>query len=109
MYALVARFELNDQASAQAFDQLAEATSRAIAAKEPGTLVYVTHQVEDAPLSCVFYEVYRDQEAFEEHGRQPHIAHFLTERQRYVASARVEFTRVEFISPVTWKGLSADG
>lgn len=104
MYALVARFELNDQASAQAFDQLVEVTGQGIATKEPGTLVYVTHRVEDAPLSRVFYEVYRDQEAFEEHGHQPHIVYFLTERQQYVRSARVEF-----IKPVTSKGLPTDG
>ncbi|MGH3941644.1 MAG: putative quinol monooxygenase [Pseudonocardiaceae bacterium] len=103
MYALVARFELHDQASAQAFDRLVEATAQGILAKEPGTLVYVTHQVADAPLARVFYEVYRDQEAFEEHGRQPHTIHFLTERQRYVLSARVEF-----IKPITSKGLPAD-
>jgi quinol monooxygenase YgiN len=99
MFALVVRFELYDDESAAAFDQLVEETGHGIKASEPGTLVYVTHHVESAPLSRVFYEVYRDRAAFEEHERQPHILRFLSERGKYVAS-----TRVEFVSPATSKG-----
>lgn len=103
MFALVVRFELKDEVSATAFDELVEATGRGIAAKEPGTLTYVTHRVRDAPLSRVFYEVYRDNEAFEEHERQPHTMRFLRERERYLAA-----TRVEFVTPSMAKGLPSD-
>jgi quinol monooxygenase YgiN len=102
MYALAVRFELHDEASAKAFDQLVEETGRGIEEHEPGTLVYVTHQVEGAPLARVFYEVYRDRAAFEEHERQPHTLHFLAERDAFVSS-----TRVEFVTPVTHKGIPA--
>lgn len=102
MYALVVRFELADEESAVAFDQLVEETAAGITATEPGTLLYVTHRVEDAPLSRVFYEVYRDRVAFDEHQRQPHTVRFLAERDGYVSAARVEF-----VSPVTSKGLPA--
>jgi quinol monooxygenase YgiN len=104
MFGLVVRFELRDQASAAAFDQLVSETGRGIAASEPGTLVYVTHRVEGAPLARVFYEVYRDREAFDEHERQAHTLRFLDERDKYIAS-----TRVEFVNPVTVKGLPTDG
>lgn len=104
MYALVVRFELNDDESAAGFDQLVEETGRGIADHEPGTLVYATHRVQDAPLARVFYELYRDREAFEEHERQPHTLRFLAERNQFIAS-----TRVEFVTPVTSKGLPADG
>jgi quinol monooxygenase YgiN len=66
--------------------------------------VYITHAVEDAPLARVFYEVYRDREAFEDHERQPHTRRFLTERDHYVSSVRVEF-----VAPLAAKGLPADG
>ncbi|EOD70335.1 putative quinol monooxygenase [Amycolatopsis vancoresmycina] len=104
MYALVVRFDLQDETRAAAFDELVEETGRGIASHEPGTLVYATHHVEGAPLARVFYELYRDREAFEEHERQPHTRRFLAERDRYVKS-----TRVEFVTPATAKGLPADG
>ena len=104
MFALVVRFELYDKESVAAFDQLVEETGHGIKAGEPGTLVYVTHRVEGAPLSRVFYEVYRDRAAFEDHERQPHTLRFLAERDKYVAS-----TRVEAVSPATSKGLPAHG
>jgi len=103
VYGLVVRFELKDETSAAEFDQLTVETGRGIAEDEPGTLVYVTHLVEGAPLARIFYEVYRDREAFEEHERQPHTLRFLAERGNYVSSFRVEF-----VSPVTVKGLPTD-
>jgi quinol monooxygenase YgiN len=103
MFALVVRFELRGADQAADFDQLVAETGEGIAAHEPGTLVYATHLVDGSPLSRVFYEVYRDREAFEEHERQPHTRRFLDERSRYVES-----TRVEFVTPVTAKGLPAD-
>jgi quinol monooxygenase YgiN len=100
MFALVVRFELKDNAAAEAFDALVSETGKGIAELEPGTLVYATHTVADAPLSRVFYEVYRDRDAFEEHERQPHTRHFLDQRNNYVADFRVEF-----LTPATAKGL----
>ncbi|WIV59559.1 putative quinol monooxygenase [Amycolatopsis nalaikhensis] len=104
MYALVVRFDLKDDASAAGFDQLVKETGEGIARDEPGTLVYATHRVDGSPLARVFYEVYRDREAFEEHERQPHTLRFLAERDQFIAA-----TRVEFLAPATSKGLPADG
>jgi quinol monooxygenase YgiN len=100
MFGLSVRFDLKDEASAKDFDQLVAETSVGIRTREPGTLVYVTHTVQGEPLARVFYEMYRDRQAFEEHGRQPHTLRFLSTRDQYVAQ-----TRVEFLSPVTAKGV----
>ncbi|MGW5386925.1 putative quinol monooxygenase [Nocardia sp. NPDC003963] len=100
MFALVVRFDLKDAEAAEGFDRLVTETAEGIAEHEPGTLVYATHTVEDAPLSRVFYEVYRDRDAFEEHERQPHTRRFLDKRPDYVADFRVEF-----LTPAAAKGL----
>lgn len=100
MLGLVVRFELRDAGTAEAFDALVRETVEQIMTSEPGTLVYVTHTVEDAPLSRVFYEVYRDRAAFEAHEQKPHTVRFLRGRESYVTSFRVEF-----LAPAAAKGL----
>ncbi|MEU0503038.1 antibiotic biosynthesis monooxygenase [Nocardia sp. NPDC005998] len=102
MFALVVKFDLFDQDAADAFDQLVADTVRQIIEHEPGTLVYATNTVDGEPLSRIFYEVYRDRDAFEEHERQPHTRRFLDKRSEYVASFRVEF-----LAPAVAKGLPA--
>src|SRR5207245_10922949 len=50
------------------------------------------------PISAarVFYELYRDAAAFEEHERQEHVRRFLDERSQYlVGPPRVEFLHVQ--------------
>ncbi|WP_018682302.1 putative quinol monooxygenase [Actinokineospora enzanensis] len=91
MWALVVRFDLRDEQAARGFDALVAETLPEIVADEPGTLVYTVHDVADAPLSRVFYEVYADKAAFEEHERQPHTKRFLAEREQYLSDFRVEF------------------
>ncbi|MGA6203767.1 putative quinol monooxygenase [Nocardia testacea] len=100
MFALVVRFDLKDAEAAAAFDRLVAETAEGITESEPGTFVYAIHTVTDAPLGRIFYEVYRDREAFEEHERQPHTRRFLDRRAEYVADVRVEF-----LTPTTAKGL----
>jgi|SRR5215203_4505747 len=94
VFALVVRFDCRDEACAAAFDRLTADTAPGIAAREPGTLTYVTAAVEGEPLARVFFEVYRDREAFEEHERQPHAVRFLREREQYLSGVRVEFLTV---------------
>jgi quinol monooxygenase YgiN len=93
MYGLVVRFELRDRHEA-AFDQLTAETVEMIQAREPGTLVYVTHLVDGVPLLRVFYELYRDEAAFHEHETQPHVRRFLVARdQHLVGPPEVTFVR----------------
>ncbi len=74
-----------------AFDDLVAATLPAIRAREPGTVLYLVHTVVDEPLQRVFYEMYRDQQAFEEHERQEHVRRFLDARTQHVESITVDF------------------
>lgn len=102
MYALVVRFDIRDAASAEKFDVLTEEAVRMVHEREPGTLVYATHGVEDEPLARVFYEVYRDIEAFRAHETAEHVKDFHRRKDPFVVSHRVEF-----LAPSHAKGLPA--
>jgi len=91
VFALVVRFDLLDEPSAQRFDAMVDELLPSIAAHEPGTLVYTVHTVDDEPLSRLFYECYVDRAALDEHERQPHTAHFLHEKDALLRGARVEY------------------
>ncbi|QPP08340.1 antibiotic biosynthesis monooxygenase [Streptomyces bathyalis] len=88
-FGLFVRFTLRDGA-AEGFDALVRETTAAIQQKEPGTLVYACHEVDGAPEQRIFFELYADYAAFEEHERQPHTRRFLEERDRYVANTDVD-------------------
>jgi quinol monooxygenase YgiN len=99
VFGLVVRFDLKP-GTGEAFDALAGKAVSLIQTSEPGTLIYACHSVEGGPNARVFYELYRDRIAFEEHERQPHIRHFLEERQRHLAGP----PRVEFLALQAGKG-----
>ncbi|AHI01736.1 hypothetical protein GCM10010174_87900 [Kutzneria viridogrisea] len=91
MFGLTALFTLHDESAALGFDALTARTLPLIKSAEPGTLVYAVHEVAGDPLARVFYELYSDRAAFEAHEEQPHVRHFLAEREQYLAGVRVEF------------------
>jgi quinol monooxygenase YgiN len=91
MYGLTVRFTCKDQASAEAYDRLVAETVEQIKASEPGTLIYAVHTVKDAPLQRIFYELYRDKDAFDAHGQTPHTRRYLAERDQYLASTEVDW------------------
>ena len=84
MFGLVVRFRVRDGAAGE-FDQLVERTVPEIHRHEPGTLVYAVHEVDGEPNVRVFYELYRDRAAFDEHERQDHTRRFLAGRERYLS------------------------
>ncbi|GIH22442.1 hypothetical protein Aph01nite_07520 [Acrocarpospora phusangensis] len=88
IYGLLTVFTLLD-GSGEAFDKLAEETVEAVQSNEPDTLVFVCHAVKSAPLQRIVYELYRDEVAFSEHQRQPHMERFATERQALVLATNV--------------------
>ncbi|MEO3935646.1 putative quinol monooxygenase [Dermatophilaceae bacterium Soc4.6] len=88
-YALVVRFTL-EPGHETAFDALVAETLDGIRAHEPGTLVYASHRPDGEPGVRVFYELYRDRAAFDEHERQPHTRRFLAERGHHVAAIAVD-------------------
>ncbi|HMA46499.1 MAG TPA: putative quinol monooxygenase [Frankiaceae bacterium] len=101
MFGLLVRFDLRPEAAA-GFDRLTAEAVPSIDALEAGTLVYACHAVEGQPHVRVFYELYRDREAFEEHERQGHVRRFLAEREKYLAAP----PRVELLELRAGKGVS---
>jgi quinol monooxygenase YgiN len=99
---LVVRFTLRPGRE-QDFDNLVATTVAAIDQHEPGTLLYVTHAVEDEPQTRVFYELYRDRAAFDAHEQQAHVRHFLAEREHLVET----FT-VDWLHPTAQAGIARD-
>jgi quinol monooxygenase YgiN len=91
MFALVVRFDLAAGAG-PALDALVEGTLGLIRAREPRTVIYACHLVEGAADSRIFYELYEDRAAFDEHEEGEHVQRFLAEREQYlVGPPRVEF------------------
>lgn len=101
MIGLIVRFDVRDEASARQFDALTVEAVTAIKAQEPGTLVYATHVLDGEPLSRVFYEVYRDAEAFRAHEGAPHVLSFHARKAPLLACA----PRVECFTPGPATGL----
>lgn len=97
---LVVRFTVEDGCERE-FDDLVALTVAAIEQHEPGTLLYITHTVDQEPQTRIFYELYRDRAAFKAHEDQPHVQHFLSERERLVE--RVE---VDWLTPAAQAGVS---
>ena len=95
MFGLCVRFTCKDEASAEAYDRLVAETIEAIKTNEPGTLVYASHLVEGEPLQRIFYELYRDEEAFEAHEAAPHTRRYLDERGQYLASTEVDWLTLQ--------------
>src|SRR5260370_7425875 len=88
MFGLTVRCTCKDQASAEAYDRLVAETVEQIKAHEPGTLIYATHTVKDQPLQRIFYELYRDKDAFDAHGAAPHTMRYLPDPDQYLASTQ---------------------
>lgn len=82
-YVLVVRFELLD-GHEDAFDALVARTVGGISSEEPGSLLYLTHVDTREAQARVFYEMYRDREAFDDHEAMPHVQRFLEERSPHL-------------------------
>ncbi|MEV0401619.1 antibiotic biosynthesis monooxygenase [Actinoallomurus sp. NPDC050550] len=72
-----------------AFDRLAVEVTRAVIERDPGTLVYACHAVDNAPLQRIFYQLFHDAAAVEHHTRQPHVQRFASEARSHVAGTNV--------------------
>jgi quinol monooxygenase YgiN len=91
MFALVVRFDLRPGVEDD-FDRLVAITTARIRSEEPGTLLYLCHRVQGAPSARVFYELYRDDAAFQAHEVATHIKEFHARRKPFMAGPeRVEF------------------
>jgi len=91
VFALVVRFDCSDEAAAARFDELTAVVIDHITEREQGTLVYATAAVEGEPLARVFYEVYRDRDAFRAHEEAAHVRQFHELKDPLLTGTRVEF------------------
>lgn len=96
-YGLVVRFDIAS-GHEDAFDALTTETLEGIRSLEPGTLMYVVHQEQGAPLVRVFYELYQDEAAFDTHEQMPHVRRFLRDRGEHLSG-----------DPVVWRVSPTDG
>ncbi len=88
IFGLLTVFTILD-GTGERFDRLAEETVEAVRAAEPDTLIYACHSVKSAPLQRIVYELYRDEVAYADHQRQPHVERFVAERQNMVLASNV--------------------
>jgi quinol monooxygenase YgiN len=98
-FGLVVRFTVRP-GSERAFDELVATTVAEIQRHEPGTLLYGVHTVEGEPQTRIFYELYRDRDAFMAHEDQPHTRHFLAQREQLL-----DAVAVDWVSPTVFAGL----
>jgi quinol monooxygenase YgiN len=84
------------------FDRAADDVAEQVRAGEPDTLVYVIHTVPKAPMQRIFYEVYRDRAAYEQHEKQPYVQRFVAARRPYVLATNVIELRLKYakVSPL---------
>ncbi|MEV7009617.1 hypothetical protein [Streptosporangium sp. NPDC051022] len=88
IFGLLTVFTLLD-GTGEMFDRLADDTVEAVRRAEPDTLIYACHSVKSAPLQRIVYELYRDEVAYGDHQRQPHVERFVAERQNMVLATNV--------------------
>jgi quinol monooxygenase YgiN len=69
----LAKFKLNTEKEAEAIQTLKDLCA-AVEKTEPGVLIYLCHRSAKKPDEVVFFEVYRDEEAYKAHGKSPHLA-----------------------------------
>ena len=108
MFALLVRFSIRAGHEA-AFDALVAETLTAIAADEPGTLIYASHTQADEPNLRVFYECYRNHDAFRAHEATPHTRRFLAERTQHLVSPPQVWTLTPVVGAINGTPLRGDG
>lgn len=73
----------------EAFDRVAQEVVRAARSAEPDTLIFTCHEVANAPTQRIVYQLFRDQAAFAEHQRLPHVQRFVAESRPHVLATNV--------------------
>jgi quinol monooxygenase YgiN len=84
------RVDCRDEAAADEFDKLSASVFQHATRHEPGTLVFANHRVAGRPLTRVFYEIYRDQEAANIHSRAEALQRLLAGRDALVAGFHID-------------------
>ena len=72
---VIAKLKTKAGSEAQ-FEQAARKMIETVRAQEPGTMQYILHRSVKDPTQFVYYEVYKDQESFDAHGKTTHMREF---------------------------------
>lgn len=87
-YGLIVRFDLLDAAlNSRSRGGVRRADDRDgghDSYEEPGTLAYIVHTELTSPGIRVFYELYREEAAFDAHEEGAHVRRFLSERGQHL-------------------------
>jgi quinol monooxygenase YgiN len=89
------RVDCRDDAAADEFDKLTARVFQHLIHHEPGTLVFAIHTVAGQPLTRVFYEIYRDQEAAGVHSRGEALRQLLASQDALVAGFHIDQLTIE--------------
>lgn len=93
-FALVVRFTMRPGAE-EAFDRLTAEIAETVREREYDTLIYACHRVEGQPRQRIFYELYRNQAAFQRHEAHDHVRRFADQRSALLESTEVDFLTLE--------------
>ncbi|MCW2886305.1 MAG: hypothetical protein QOE54_1364 [Streptosporangiaceae bacterium] len=88
MYGQITVFTLLDGRES-AFDRLAREAVRTARDAEPDLVIYTCHEVVGGPTQRIFYQLFRDQAAFQDHQRQSYVLRFLSESRTHVLATNV--------------------
>lgn len=108
MFALLVRFSVR-AGHEDAFDTLVAQTLAAITTDEPDTIIYASHTQDREPRVRVFYECYRNHDAFQAHEAAPHTRRFLTERTQHLTGLPEVWTLTPVAGAINGKPLRGDG
>lgn len=72
MITITARLTCQEGKEEEAMAFITEMTKE-VEANEPGALAYIAHRSKDNPSEIVFFEVYKDAEALQAHGKTDHM------------------------------------
>jgi quinol monooxygenase YgiN len=92
---MLLRVDCRDDAAADEFDRLTARVFQQVADNEPGTLVFANHMVAGQPLTRVFYEIYRDEEAATIHSRGEALQQLLASQDALVAGFHIDQLTLE--------------
>ncbi len=108
LFALLVRFTIR-AGHEDAFDALVAHTLAAITTEEPDTIVYASHTQAGEPSVRVFYECYRNHDAFQAHEAAPHTRRFLAERTQHLSGPPEVWTLTPVAGAINGQPLRGDG
>lgn len=69
-----------------------------VQAQEPGTVAYVLHRLQEDPSTLVFYEMYKDDAAFQAHGGTAHMGEMRSAFADLFDTTAVKLERLEHVA-----------